>query len=306
MPVIKPVRSLNGYWLGRRAFLYQSGLLLAGSAALRPEHLAAASGQTANTPILRAGLVTDLHYADKPAAQSRHYRDSLAKLEEALRQFEQDKAEALFVLGDVIDSADTREKEKGFLGKVADKLRTRPATKAFVLGNHCVSGLTKPEFLNTVQQQESFFSFDLQGWHFAVLDACFRKDGVPYGRNNFEWTDANIPSTELEWLAGDLRNADRKSIVLVHQRLDAKPPYGVGNAEQVRQTLEASGKVVLVLQGHYHPGAYQNIAGIHYATLSALVEGTAPDNNAYAVLEVLPEDVLHIRGFKRQRSFAWS
>ena len=31
------------------------------------------------------------------------------------------------------------------------------------------------------------------------------------------------------------------------------------------------------LQGHHHSGSYSNIAGIHYYTLKALVEGSGPD-----------------------------
>ena len=40
---------------------------------------------------LHIGLVTDLHYADKPPAGTRHYRETLAKLAEAAEQFEKDK-----------------------------------------------------------------------------------------------------------------------------------------------------------------------------------------------------------------------
>ena len=38
--------------------------------------------------------------------------------------------------------------------------------------------------------------FDRGGFHFVVLDACFRSDGVPYGRKNFKWTDTKIPPAE--------------------------------------------------------------------------------------------------------------
>ena len=41
----------------------------------------------------------------------------------------------------------------------------------------------------------------------TVLDACFRKDGKSYERKNFDWTDANIPAAELEWLIVHLSGA---------------------------------------------------------------------------------------------------
>ena len=51
-------------------------------------------------------MVTDLHHADKPPAGTRHYRETLGKLEEAAKQFEQNKLSFLVELGDLIDAAD--------------------------------------------------------------------------------------------------------------------------------------------------------------------------------------------------------
>ena len=56
----------------RRNFLSNGALYLASSTGL----LAA----TPKAPVLRIGLLTDLHYADKPTKGSRHYRDTLGKL----------------------------------------------------------------------------------------------------------------------------------------------------------------------------------------------------------------------------------
>ena len=107
----------------------------------------------------------------------------------------------------------------------ADQRRPHPAPahplprdRHHVLGNHCVDTLTKEEFLDRVGQERSFYSFDVGGYHFVVLDACFRSDGQPYGRKNFEWTDANIPAHEVEWLEADLASTSRPTIVFAHQR----------------------------------------------------------------------------------------
>ena len=56
------------------------------------------------------------------------------------------------------------------------------------------------------------------------------------------------------------------------------------------------------LQGHEHKGDYKEIAGVHYVTLSAMVEGTGAENNAYAIMDILPGDVIRIRGFRRQKN----
>jgi alkaline phosphatase len=176
----------------------------------------------------------------------------------------------------------------------------------YVLGNHCVDTLTKAEFLGEVEQAESYYSFDRGGFHFVVLDACFRSDGQPYGRRNFEWTDANVPAVELEWLDANLKAADGPVIVFAHQRLDVSTSHGVRNALDVRHVLERSGQVTAVLQGHSHQNAYREIGGIHYATLVAMVEGSGAERNGYSVMDLLPDGGVQLRGFRTQQSFQWS
>ena len=56
-------------------------------------------------PKLRIGLVTDLHYADKSPAGSRHYRESLSKLAEAGEAFSTVQPDIVVELGDFIDAA---------------------------------------------------------------------------------------------------------------------------------------------------------------------------------------------------------
>jgi alkaline phosphatase len=294
-------KQLEEQRLGRRAFLKGGTLFLAGSALLPGRLLAAADDK----PRLRLGLLTDLHYADKPAHGSRHYRESIAKVEEAAKRFDQEKPDLVVCLGDLIDSGATLEDEKGYLRRIVNELRGIPGKRHFVLGNHCVENLTKPEFLGMVGQEKSYYSFDASGYHFVVLDACFTSDGTPYGRKNFKWADARLPPAELEWLQADLRQSPRKSIVFAHQCLDVIPPFGVKNGPAVRKILEESGKVLAVLQGHFHWGNYQELGGLHYCTLSAVIEGSGAANNAYAMMDILPADVIRITGFRNQKSYRW-
>ena len=70
--------------------------------------------------------------------------------------------------------------------------------------------------------------------------------------------------------------------------------------------LEESGKVLAVLQGHYHRNDHRRIGGIDYGTLAAMVEGSGKENNAYSIMEILPGDTIRIRGFRKQESYKWS
>ena len=70
--------------------------------------------------------------------------------------------------------------------------------------------------------------------------------------------------------------------------------------------MEKSGKVIGVLQGHFHWGNYGDIHGIHYCTIQAVVEGSGAENNSYAMLDILPGDIIRITGFRKQKSHQWS
>jgi len=290
----------------RRAFLKNGTLFLLGAGANR-SMLDNVLGREADSKAkVRVGMVTDLHYADKQSAGTRHYRETIAKLQEAGKQFERDQPDFIVELGDFIDAADTVKAEKGYLKRINKDFVALPGKKHYVLGNHCVSFLTKEEFLDGVGQQKSHYSFDVGGFHFVVLDSCFRSDGKPYGRKNFQWTDANIPEEQIEWLRADLSECKGNSIVFAHQRLDVTNNHGVKNCKQVRKVLEDSGKVMAVFQGHSHKNDYKEIAGIHYCVLTAMVEGSGEQNSGYSTMDILSNGTIRLAGHRRQSDYEWS
>lgn len=255
--------------------------------------------------IIRFGLITDLHYADKPTAGTRYYRETLDKLTEAKKSFEDESLDFLVELGDLIDRADTVTTELGYLKRVNREFASICEDRHYVLGNHCVDTLQKKEFLDEVQQKDSFYAFRRSGIHFLVLDACFRQDGVPYGRKNFTWTDTNIPPAELDWLQAELAAGDEPVIVFVHQRLDSSDNHGVRNNVVVRQLFERSGRVLAVFQGHSHKNDHREINGIHYCTHVAMVEGSGSGNNAYSTVDISGDGTLRLHGYRQQESYVW-
>jgi predicted phosphodiesterase len=291
--------------LGRRAFLKGGSLVLAAATLDKMAPLDVFADGESPGRAIRIGLVTDLHYADKPPVGSRHYRETPAKLAEAAGRFSRDRPDFLVHLGDLIDSADSVAAELAHLRRINEVLSGISQRRHYVLGNHCVSTLTKEEFLGEVGQERSHYSFDAGGHHFVVLDSCFRSDGQPYGRKNFEWTDANVPGDELEWLGADLAGTPHKTLVFAHQRLDVGRPHGVRNAPAVRKVLEGSGKVRAVFQGHSHRNDYRDISGIHYATLVAMVEGSGAENNGYATVDLDRSGSIRVHGFRQQKDYRW-
>jgi len=295
----------NSLRLGRRAFIQDGTLLLAAALTTDASELFADDDDDNDRARLRVGLITDLHYADKPPAGSRHYRETLGKLAEAGTQFEKHKPTFVVELGDLIDAADAVETEQRYLQAINREFKAASKDRHYVLGNHCVDMLTKAEFLAGVEQKESYYSFDRGNFHFVVLDACFRSDGEPYGRKNSKWNDAKIPPAELEWLEADLKSSTKKTIVFAHQRLDVSNDYGVKNCPEVRRLFEESGKVLAVFQGHSHQNDLKDIAGIHYCTLVAMVEGSGAENNAYSIMEIARDGTIQLTGFRKQKAYDW-
>ncbi len=287
--------------LSRRAILQSGALWLTTGPLLRNELLRAAEDR----PHLRVALVTDMHHADKEPSGTRYYRETLTKFAEASAQFEKVKPDFMVELGDLIDAADTPEVELKYLEEIDKQFAAVCADRHYVLGNHCVDMLTKAEFLGKVGQAESYYSFDRKGYHFVVLDMCFRSDGEAYGRKNSKWYDASIPREEVEWLRADLKKAEGKTIVLAHQRLDGESAHCAKNAGEIRKLLSESKKVAAVFQGHSHQNDYKEIDGVHYCTLAAMIEGSGVDNNSYSQLEIAADGMLKLSGFRKQANYSW-
>lgn len=291
--------------MSRRIFVQDGALImLAGLAA--SGQAARALETSPGAPALRIGLITDLHYADTPDRGARNYRDSLPKTSAAVSYFNIQKPDFVMEIGDMIDAlpVPTADSEAQFLTDISGEFARLKMPRHYVLGNHCVYSLTKPQFLTICRQPKSYYSFDKGQFHFVVLDACFRKDGVDYGRLNFDWTDTDIPLKERDWLTADLKATKRKTVVFVHQRLDmpADKDDAVHSASAVRQVMEESGKVLTVFQGHSHVNDYQQIKGIHYCTLDAVVGGTGAAANAYSMLDLYADGSMKLEGFAKHAS----
>lgn len=290
----------------RRDFLKVSSLILTAMGMGGP--LAQASGKRPRYKV-RFGIAADSHYADAPARGSRYYRESAAKLAECVALMNERRADFIVHLGDFKDQ-DHPPSEKNaleYLDTIESIFRRFQGPRYHVLGNHDMDCLSKEQFLARVEntgiaRERSWYSFDSRGLHFVVLDANYLSSGADYRRGNFDWTDANVPPEQLVWLARDLDSTARPAIVFIHQQLDGQDGHTVRNAAEVRQCLQASGRVLAVFQGHNHAGGYHCIEGIHYYTLKAMVEGSGEANNAYALVEVRPDGSMVISGFRKAES----
>ena len=251
------------------------------------------------TPLVRFGLVTDLHYADKApsgsGATARYYRDSLQKLAAAVEDFNRREEDFVAELGDFKDLTNGRDETLAALERIESEFTKFNGPRYHVPGNHDFDCLTEEEFYSRTPNGGSvgggYYSFVRNGVTFIVLDGCYTSGAEHYSPAiSWTWQDSNIPPDEMEWLGRELAAAQGHVVVFCHQRLD--PASGqdcrVKNAAAVRSLLESSGKVRAVLSGHDHGGGQDFVNGIPYYTLGAMVSGAWPGANCYAEAAVYP------------------
>lgn len=258
---------------------------------------------------VRFGVITDLHYADRDPASGRMYRESAGKLAEFVEVMNREKADFVVELGDYKDQDIQPDPAKtlAYLRTIEDVFAGFRGPRFHVLGNHDEDSLTKPEFLGAVENTgipagRTYYSFDVRGVHFIVLDPNFRADGREFARGDFAWEDCNLPPAELDWLKADLAAGRGPAVVFIHQQLDGEGAYYVKNAAAARRILSDSGRVRIVFQGHRHEGAFSESDGIVYYTFKAAGEGSGPEANAYALVTVKPDGSLDLRGYHKIES----
>ncbi len=144
--------------LCRRAFVAQGALFLAGVAASWSGPVRSIAAATAKSKPRCVSACSRLALRRQASAGSRSYRETIAKLAEATQRFQQDKTDLVFELGDLVDAAESVEAERGYVRRMAEGFAAAPGQHHYVLGNHCVYSLTKPEFLQTVGQKASYYS----------------------------------------------------------------------------------------------------------------------------------------------------
>jgi len=250
--------------------------------------LTGAACLTSAEDVLRLGVFTDTHVHDTESPNEgkimSNYAERLTAFVNAMNQW---PADAVLQLGDFVNGAFVMGADLGdptripaLLDHGVELVSGFAGPVHHVIGNHDVYDLTKEQFLAATGLEHTWYSFDLGGFHFVVLDAQFNRDGESYGKIGW-MVQGTIPQAELDWLAEDLAATEHPTIILIHQPLDSDfsltaggPP--ISNHLEVRDLLVASGRVIAVFQGHTHHASHREIDGIHYVTFEAMVDHTEP------------------------------
>lgn len=220
---------------------------------------------------MKLGLFADSHFSTAELTCGNRYNSQgLARIEKACRQFVEAGCDRIVCLGDLIDHEPVHETEVDNLKKVAQVFRNCPVPVTVIMGDHDAFSFTREEFYGILG--EECRPADLYGEAVSLLfaDACYFRNGKPYGPGDSDWTDTCIPDTEE--LRKRIEAATGNVYLFLHQNLDptVESHHILSNAPDIRRILEQSGKVRAVCQGHYHPGNKTGRNGIQYFTLPSL------------------------------------
>lgn len=220
---------------------------------------------------MKLGLFADSHFSTAELTCGNRYNSQgLARIEKACRQFVEAGCDRIVCLGDLIDHEPVHETEVDNLKKVAQVFRNCPVPVTVIMGDHDGFSFTREEFYGILG--EECRPADLYGEAASLLfaDACYFRNGKPYGPGDSDWTDTCIPDTEE--LRKRIEAATGNVYLFLHQNLDptVESHHILSNAPDIRRILEQSGKVRAVCQGHYHPGNKTGRNGIQYFTLPSL------------------------------------
>lgn len=235
---------------------------------------------------MKIGMFADPHYSSQYCRQvefNRLNRLSYTKIDQAMTFFRENGCELVICLGDLIDKDSTYELCKENLHKISDLIRSFGLPFICVMGNHDAFELERDEFAAISGFPIAPCDFELDGKHFVFWDACHFKTGEHYHRGDSDWTDTELP--DLHALQESLDRSSLPTYVFLHQCLDPNIPenHRVYSSEQVRSLIHASGKVLGVFQGHYHPGLESVWDGIPYIALPAMCEG---ERNWYKIYDL--------------------
>jgi predicted phosphodiesterase len=263
---------------------------------------------------IKIGVFADCQYCDCEPAGTRFYNNSLKKLDECIKQFNNEKKLAFVVgLGDLIDRGfSSFDSVNPILGKSKKEVY-------HVIGNHDLS-VDKSQFDKVPEKLklvETWYSMNEKGWRFIFLNgnditfhsnhgqtvkeaegitAKLKNEGKP---NAFDW-NGGIGSTQKEWLVGELQIATdkrQKVAVFCHYPLLPFEAHALWNSEEILAILYKFSCVKLYMNGHNHTGNYALQNGIHFVNLKGMVE--TENENAFSVVSFTGQKI-KIKGFGRE------
>jgi len=252
---------------------------------------------------VRAAVITDLHHGLAPDAATRF--DAFLEAAKSKRGLD-------FVL-QIGDFCHPGEDSMA----ITKKWRDLDMPQVNVLGNHDMDRGSKRQIMSQWGMRDRFDAHQFGGFRIVVLDLNhFKKKGdlVSYANGNYFTDDAThnwADPTQLSWLARELRQGEKPTILISHQPLGFDVPGKPLPPEQEQvfdvilsaKKSNSTGAVVACLSGHLHVDRQEVVHGIPCVSVNSASyfwnQGMHPYRDPlFAFLELDPSGELRIHGRK--------
>jgi 3',5'-cyclic AMP phosphodiesterase CpdA len=274
---------------------------------------------SAAAPLFRFGVVADPQYADLApnVALNRYFRISLARLAEAITEFNGADLAFVVTLGDVIDGI--WESFDAIL-PIYEQLKH---PRYFLLGNHdfAVGPDRLASVFARVGMRDPYYDFAVAGHRFVMLDGnevslfappendprralaekrleALRSEGAI---NAQPW-NASLGDVQFLWLRAVLKKAQtagERVIVMGHYPIYPPNEHNMWDDQRIVDLLAEHDNAVAYLCGHNHAGNFGTHGNTHFINFKGMVD--TPDQNTFAIVSVYP-DRLEIEGFGREEN----
>lgn len=237
---------------------------------------------------MKIGFFTDCHYCrTEHIGPTRRPILSLNKIRDAMEVFASNNVDMVFCLGDITDHNEGSTKEE-IISCFKEAMWTIDFYNIpfyLVPGNHDYLVMTAEDMEREAGFKIPPYTIETNTHNFIILDANYRANMVRFDKAGVEWTDSNLPPHQIEYLKNELSKSTKPYIILVHENLDPSVDkmHIIKNADEIREILKSSGKVQMVIQGHYHRGNENTVDNIPYITLPAMCEG---EENSFRIIEL--------------------
>jgi calcineurin-like phosphoesterase family protein len=246
--------------------------------------------------LIRIGICTDLHQD--------LIKDGEQRLQSFITEMMQTKPDFIIQMGDFCVP---KEKNKNLMS-IWNQF-TGP--KYHVIGNHDTDGgFTHDQVVDFWSAKGKYYSFDVNGYHFVVLNGNERPEedtskGYPRSMN----------PAQIKWMKQDLEATNLPVIVFCHQGID-NDQDGLKEGALIRLMFErinkkaGFNKIQFVFSGHHHEDYHNIYNGINYVQINSIsYQFTHPVTGydfahtkepLWAVLTIYANGVAEIKGRKSE------
>ena len=260
------------------------------------------------------GLISDVQYCDGDAWRERYFRESPAKLREAVEAFNGRDLAFVLHLGDVIDKWDAS------FGGILPVFAEINAPLYHIPGNHdfeAVKRYSEEEVFKLMNiPNPGYRSFSLGKWRFILLNGTeistfsLNPTNRVHGEKLLQLLEkakllqakpwnAGIGVEQFIWLQKEIEAAAHRNetvIIGCHYPIYPANDHNLWNDSEILSLISQYSHVKLWLNGRQHSGNYGIYHHVHCLTMVGMVE---KHETAYAIAHVY-DSRIEIEGFGRE------